>query len=282
VAEGQLLTMTAREAEEFGFLDRSFEGRRFPRDERELLAALGAPDARIEHVRMSFAEEASRVLLQFAAILGAVVTLSLMLLLFQGPGVMTIVGGVALGLTILIHLTAGLVHGFPLFLLLVGALLLAVEILLIPGFGIPGILGIVSMAAGFLFLAAGTTLGDAGSLTGDLALDFAWKFVVTAIVGFAAVLLASRWFPKMGPGRRLLLAGPAGTPPAPVAGPPLPAKGEIGVARSPLRPAGTAEFDGRLVDVVSDGPLVETGERVRVSRVEGRIVTVLPAEGPPR
>ncbi len=55
-----------------------------------------------------------------------------------------------------------------------------------------------------------------------------------------------------------------------------PALGAQGVARSTLRPAGTAEFEGRLVDVVSDGQFIEAGETIEVTGVEGDRVTVAP------
>jgi membrane-bound serine protease (ClpP class) len=49
--------------------------------------------------------------------------------------------------------------------------------------------------------------------------------------------------------------------------------GRTGVTITPLRPAGIADFDGIKLDVVSDGKFIEAGERVRVVRVEGiRIV----------
>ncbi|MEM6792984.1 MAG: NfeD family protein [Acidobacteriota bacterium] len=50
--------------------------------------------------------------------------------------------------------------------------------------------------------------------------------------------------------------------------------GAEGVATTPLRPAGVAEFDGRRVDVVSDSEFLETGTRLRVTEVEGRRVEV--------
>ena len=41
-----------------------------------------------------------------------------------------------------------------------------------------------------------------------------------------------------------------------------------------LRPAGKAEIDGRLVDVVSDGPFVNEGARVEVVHVAGNRIVV--------
>jgi membrane-bound serine protease (ClpP class) len=47
-----------------------------------------------------------------------------------------------------------------------------------------------------------------------------------------------------------------------------------GVARSILRPAGKAEIDGMLVDVVTDGEFLDAGAPVRVLAVEGSRVVV--------
>ena len=41
-----------------------------------------------------------------------------------------------------------------------------------------------------------------------------------------------------------------------------------------LRPAGIAEIDGRRIDVVSDGEMIEPSVTVRVIQVEGNRVVV--------
>ncbi len=50
--------------------------------------------------------------------------------------------------------------------------------------------------------------------------------------------------------------------------------GHEGVTLTPLRPAGTADFDGRRVSVVAESGYVELDTRVRVLRVEGNRVVV--------
>jgi membrane-bound serine protease (ClpP class) len=107
------------------------------------------------------------------------------------------------------------------------------------------------------------------------------QFVFTAIAGLVVLLLLSRFVPRVGPARRMVLQ-PSGAPPV-AAGKPglhLPAIGAVGEARSPLRPAGTAEFHGALVDVVSSGEFVAAGDKVRVIAVEGERVTVAAADAP--
>ncbi len=49
---------------------------------------------------------------------------------------------------------------------------------------------------------------------------------------------------------------------------------QIGVAKCSLRPCGYAVIGGKLVDVVSEGNLIETGATVRVIAVQGMRVVV--------
>lgn len=57
--------------------------------------------------------------------------------------------------------------------------------------------------------------------------------------------------------------------------------GRVGRVEAPLRPVGTARFEGRRVDVVSRGELIEAGASVRVLEVRGNRVLVARVE-PPR
>jgi len=47
-----------------------------------------------------------------------------------------------------------------------------------------------------------------------------------------------------------------------------------GVALSPLRPAGTAEFDGERLQVVTEGDFIEKDEPIRITDVSGNRITV--------
>lgn len=277
IGKGELLTFTADQALEFDFIKRRFDGG-LPDDEDQVLAALKAPGAQVTFTEMSFSESASKWLLTIAGILSAIVAMAVLVFMWQGPGLMTIVGGVALVLVILINVTADQLHGFPIFLILVGIGLLAVEMFVFPGFGVPGLLGVASMATGFLFLATGSTIGDTGGLDSEALLSFGLQFVFTAIAGFVALLVLSRFVPRVGPARRMVLQ-PSGAPPMVEQEPAahLPSVGAVGEAKSPLRPAGTAEFDGRLCDVVSSGEFIATGDPVRIVGIEGERITVAPA-----
>jgi membrane-bound serine protease (ClpP class) len=50
--------------------------------------------------------------------------------------------------------------------------------------------------------------------------------------------------------------------------------GKEGIAYTTLRPGGTAEIDGRRIDVIADAEYIDRGTKIRVLRVEGIKVVV--------
>ena len=141
---------------------------------------------------------------------------------------------------------------------ILGIVLLAAEILVIPGFGVVGVLGVISTLAGGAM--AWTKLGPLWGLL--------------AILVSAAAAGAFIWaFPRTRLGRKFLLdESHAGLRAA--AEDLASLLGREGTALTTLRPAGTAEIGDRRVDVVTDGIYLEAGTRVRVARVEGARVVV--------
>ncbi len=57
-------------------------------------------------------------------------------------------------------------------------------------------------------------------------------------------------------------------------------KGRIGRALSALRPAGVVDFDGRRIDTVTEGMMVDPGQWVRCIDVRAGRVVVRPVEKP--
>jgi membrane-bound serine protease (ClpP class) len=56
--------------------------------------------------------------------------------------------------------------------------------------------------------------------------------------------------------------------------------GKRGVVEAPLRPAGTARIEGRRVDVVTRGDMIETGAWVEVTGLNGNRVEVSVCDAP--
>lgn len=52
------------------------------------------------------------------------------------------------------------------------------------------------------------------------------------------------------------------------------AVGDWGVAMSPLRPAGKARFADHYLDVMTDGSFVDSGQQVRIVKLQGNRIVV--------
>jgi membrane-bound ClpP family serine protease len=57
-------------------------------------------------------------------------------------------------------------------------------------------------------------------------------------------------------------------------------RGKVGRTVSPLRPSGVAAFDGRRIDVITEGLMVEPGQWVKCVEVRANKVIVRPADPP--
>jgi len=159
---------------------------------------------------------------------------------------------------------------------LFGLTLVILELALFPGVTVVAALGVALMLGSLLFAMIDYFPGDPVIPSPDLLLRPALNLAIALVISAVVIALLARYFPSLPFFRRLLL------PTASIAGPSLaitPAAGEIrtgmtGVARSILRPAGKAEIDGRIVDVVTEGEFLDAGAAVRVLRVEGSRVVV--------
>ncbi len=142
-------------------------------------------------------------------------------------------------------------------LLVVGTILLLLEIVL------PGM---VAGMIGFGCLVAGVVLAyvDFGSQTGNFVL-----LAVTAGLVTAGILWI-RYFPHSRLGQLFVTRKSIGG--LDVEQPEL--LNATGAAMTRLRPSGTALIDGKRVDVVTEGELVDPGTPVKVVAIEGLRVVV--------
>jgi membrane-bound ClpP family serine protease len=151
----------------------------------------------------------------------------------------------------------------PLGLIALGFLLVGLEVAIIPGFGVPGILGVLSLGGGCVLLwqVGGPLLGAVGT------------FATLGITVGAVV-----WFARSRTGRSLVLADEVGGRGAPEAA--LDAqRGKSGQAISALRPSGVVELAGERYDaVVRDGGFIAAGASVDVVGHEHGQLIVRPSE----
>jgi len=264
IASGdELITLTAGQAVQFGIAD--FEARTL----QEALERFGYAGARIERLEPNLTERvgtwlANPIIVALLLVLG----IGGLLLEFFSPG-FGIPGGVGLlalallGLTAVVATPAG---PFDLALILVGVVLLALEALVIPGFGVAGVLGIGVLAYAIFRVFQEswlTVLGTSTVFAGMLLAGLLWFLPYSRIAGrlrLAARIGRSPGEPIVTPGRAYERSDLVGA---------------TGVALTDLRPAGMARFGDDRVDVVTLGDFINAGTPLRVLRVEGNRVTVL-------
>jgi membrane-bound serine protease (ClpP class) len=271
VEKGKLLTLTTQEALKHKVAD--FQAATL----QEALARAELAGAEVRPVTLNWAEELVRVLTHpiVSSLLVSAGMLGILLeLRTPGFGIPGAVGVSSLGLFLWGHWLVALAGWEELLIILGGVLLLLVELLLIPGFGVAGILGIAAIAAGLVM----SMMGAGNTVQLVLAVTMRVGFALVLAVVLSLVLM--RFMVRLPVGRRLVLdtqldAG-HGYASAPVTEAAL--LGKRGRARSALRPAGIAEIEGHRVDVVTEGEMIDAGEPLLVVRVDGNRVVVQRAE----
>ena len=148
-----------------------------------------------------------------------------------------------------------------LILLLVGVALLVFE-MYIPGFGVPGVLGIGSLVVGFVLLRPPVEQG-------------LLLFVILAAILCIALTICLITASKGRLEKSKLALNDVAIDPAAAENNDLNYFiGREGVTHTDLRPAGIGEFDGVKLNVVSDGEFITAGRPIRVQRVEGNKIVV--------
>ena len=154
-------------------------------------------------------------------------------------------------------------------LILVLGLLLLIAELFIPSGGVLGILAAAALIGSILF--AFSAPPPAGMI-----------FLIVVVIALPTVIgIGLQLWPKTPLGRRMLLDGPT-----PEEIYPLDQRdyelsrlvGRVGRTITQLRPAGMTDFDGRRVDTIAEGMIIEAGTLVRVVDFKGHRVIVRKVE----
>lgn len=267
VEKGKLLTLTTDEALQHKIAD-------FRADTLEqALQQVGLGGAEVRALAPNWAEQVVRFLTHpmVSSLLVSVALFGILIeLRTPGFGIPGILGVTSLGLFLWGHWLVQLAGWEEVLLVLAGVALLALEIFVIPGFGIAGTLGLLAILAGLVLSMVG-----AGN-TAQLVMLVAARVVFALLFAIGASLLLLRFMTRLPVGRRLILESglPAGQGYASAPEGDARLLARQGRAWSMLRPAGIAEIDGRRVDVVSEGELIEAGEPIEVIRVDGNRVVV--------
>jgi membrane-bound serine protease (ClpP class) len=156
-------------------------------------------------------------------------------------------------------------------LIAIGLLLLAAEV-----FFPSGILSVLAVCA----IVGGVTIAFIYDSSHES--YHGWFTLILVLVAVPALLMAVfHYLPRSAMGRRLSSSGPEED--ATVASMPVlleleQLRGKIGRALSALRPAGVVDFDGRRIDTITEGMMVEPGQWVRCIDVKAGKVIVRPVD----
>ncbi len=293
VSENEILTLTAQKANEYGI------ARAVVSDIDEAIAflakrdnvAFSSPPIRLEPnwseqlVRMLNHPSVSGILFMIA-MLGVYIELKT-----PGIGLPGLVAVVCFAILFGSRFLTGMATWWEVAVFAIGITLLAVEIFVIPGFGVTGVLGILFILISLFAILVPNRPDELPWPRYDFD-DVQWRILSNGAWGFAlgflgfAVLayILAKFLPKRGPLTGLVLE-PA------LAGPKMEADmtappgrtgelktGDTGVAITKLRPAGQARFDSAVVDVVAEGEFIEKGRKIKIMQIQGNKVVVRKTE----
>ena len=262
VDEGRLLTLTTSEAVALGYATAVD-------DWAGVMEVLELEQAPVNEATVNWAERLVRFLtnpviapfLLSLGFLGLIVEIK-----SAGFGLAGIAGLLSLAMFFGAHLLLGLAGAEDIILVLAGIVLILVEVFVIPGFGIFGVLGGLALVGGIVLAQVGAYPTGA-----DFAQAGTVLTVSTLLVGVAAWLIL-RSIPGSWRLKRSGVLLPEttdrdeGYTSADVRSD---LEGAVGVAITALRPAGVGLFQDERMDVVSESEWIEEGTRIRIISAEG-------------
>ncbi|HKI79648.1 MAG TPA: NfeD family protein [Ignavibacteriaceae bacterium] len=265
----QLITLTTEEAIKYGIADTTAA------ELNDVLKEFDLQGAQVIDVQSNWAEDVVKFLnnpiissiLMMIGFVGLFVEIKT-----PGWGLPGTAGVIALALFFGSSYILDLASGLDILLFVVGIILLALEIFVIPGFGVAGIAGIVLIFASLFMALIGTSLPFIDSDQLSMAIV---QLGITLLISVVIIYFIVRFLPKSNTFNKLILADDEQATKGFVSSNSLhKLVGKEGKALTTLRPAGMAEIRGEKVDVIADGDYVQQGSKLKVIRVEGSKVIV--------
>ena len=264
----QLVSLTTAEALQYGIADTTAS------DISEVLKIYDLEGAEVVTLDTNWAEAVIRFLNN--PIISSLLIMIGMVGLFTeiktpGWGLAGTAGVLALALFFGSSILLDLASWLEIIMFVSGIILIVVEIFVIPGFGLPGILGIVLMMAALFLSFFGSVTPIEGSILN------------TALISIGSALLASivtlyilyKYLPKTRAFNMFVLNEQFTKPDGFISNPDRSDLiGKKGKTITPLRPAGNITIDGERLDVVTDGDFIERDVLVEVIKTEGARIVV--------
>ena len=282
--EGDILTLTDTEAaREYGKPARRLLSSGTVASLDALIEQLGYAGARRIEIKPTGAEKLGSWINAISPIL-LIIGVAGLYIEFKTPG-FGLPGIVAI-LAFSLYFLGGYVAGFSgaawVLAFVLGVVMVGLEVFLFPGTVVLGVAGAAVMLVSLVMalvdlypavppaVAPGTA---PGSLPGIILPQLSWEMLerpmtnlLIAVFGSAVfVWLANRWLPMTPVYRTLVSSTASGVVSVEARQQAQDAlQGALGVALSPLRPGGKAQFGEQIRDVVTEGDMIPKGARVRV------------------
>ena len=266
IEKGKVLTLTTSEAIKVGYAAGMAD------DINDVLKKEGYTDYSITNHQLTWADRVISFLIN-PAVSGILILLIIGGIYFemQSPGI-----GFALVVSVIAALLffaplylEGLADNWEIALFIVGVILVAVEIFVIPGFGVTGILGIIFIISALTLSLVMNDFFDF-TITASERLSGAFLLVVGAMI--ASVVLSvifGRAVLKTSVFQRLVLQdeqqSKMGYSTSRV-NPEL--QDKEGIAYTDLRPSGKVEIDGKFYDAVALDGYIEKGKKIYIEKQE--------------
>ncbi len=293
VKDDELLTLTASKALEYGIARAQVEDRAGVLEflaKRDGVTFVGEPMV----LRTNWSEEMVRWL-NSPAVMAVLVMIALLGVYIEfntpGVGLPGLVAVICFTIIIGSKYLVGLANWVEVALFILGILLLLVEFLILPGFGIAGFSGIICIFAGLFGMLIKNPPDKLPWPQDAIAWsDFTWGVVGLSVgfVGFVVLAwLLSKYLPRIQflSGLILVPAVPrqSGEIPLSMTTPPESKTvsvnlGDAGEVVSILRPTGKARFGDAIVDVVAEAEFLDKGTKVEIIEIRGNRVVVKKAE----
>jgi membrane-bound serine protease (ClpP class) len=265
----RLITLTSDEAKKYGIADTLVYSL------NDCLSAFGLRDAQIIKINSNWAEDLVGFLNQ-PLISSILIMLGLVGIFAEikspGFGFPVIIGIVSLLLFFGSSYILQLASVINIVLFIFGIILLLLEIFVIPGFAITGVIGIILIIGSIFLSLVGNNLPYWDSVSVSRAVI---QLSVSLVFAFIFIYLLAKILPKSSAFSRLVLSNEEKADQGFVSYPSIKElMGLEGIALTTLRPAGSAEFNGQKYDVVADWEYIPKGNKIKVIRVEGIKVVV--------
>ena len=276
--KGKLLTLTNEEAaREYGHPPAPLLSAGTVESLDELLQKIGLAGARTFEVAPSGFEQLARWITTISPLLILVGFLALYIeLSHPGIALPAIVAVICFAIYFLGYFVAGLAGWEEVGLFVFGLLLLALEFFLFPGHFLSAALGTVAVLAALVLAMAGHVPGGPILPSWDQVQVPLMKVFGSMIGAFLIAILLGRYLPKSTLFRKMELVAVTGTAEGYTAslGEAKALLGVAGIAETNLRPSGKGRFGDKLVDVVTEGDLIERGRAITIVEVQGSRVVV--------